>query len=232
MKVLRSTPLSSLLLMVLMALSAVAGSAMRPTHMLADELPALDLQTVVPARFGDWTVQELYSAPVINPQQQDLLERIYSQTLSRTYVNSQGYRIMLSIAYGRNQSKSLELHSPEVCYPAQGFTVLHKDSTSFSLLGKSVDGFHLETRMGQRHEPISYWNVIGSHISTSLLDKRLVDLGYSVRGRIADGVLMRVSSIDNDTAHAYEVQSQFSNALLQSISPMYQERFVGTLQAR
>ena len=226
------TPVRNLVVLLLMLLSAALGSAMRPTHMLADELPPMDLETAIPTAFGDWTVQELYSAPVINPQQQETLERIYSQTLSRTYVNSKGYRIMLSVAYGRNQSKSLELHSPEVCYPAQGFTVLSKAPMSLSMQGQTVPGYHLETSMGPRHEPITYWNVIGEHITTSMLNKRFVDLGYSLRGKIADGVLMRVSSIDPGTDNAYAAQARFSADLVQAISPANRARFIGAMQSR
>ena len=222
-----NTPLRNWVVMVLMLVIAAAGTLLRPTIMLADELPPVDLEALVPLRFGDWQVESLYSAPVINPQQQETLERIYSQTLSRTYVNAQGYRIMLSVAYGRNQSKSLELHSPEVCYPAQGFTVLSKAPATLPLGDHTVTGFHLETSMGSRHEPITYWNVIGDQITTNMLSKRLVDLGYSVRGRIADGMLMRVSSIDTNNDNAYAIQARFSNALTQAISPGYRNRFIG-----
>ena len=213
--------------MVLMLLISAAGTLLRPSIMLADELPAVDLETLVPQQFGDWHVEQLYSAPVINPQQQETLERIYSQTLSRTYVNGQGYRIMLSVAYGRNQSKSLELHSPEICYPAQGFTVLHKEPAVLVLSGHNVPGIHLETSMGARHEPLTYWNVIGDQITTNMLSKRLVDLGYSVRGRIADGILMRVSSIDADNHNAYAQQARFSNDLALAITPPFRNRFIG-----
>ena len=221
------TPLRHWVLMVVMGIIAAAGTLLRPTIMLADERPSVDLDRLVPTQFADWRVEQLYSAPVINPQQQETLERIYSQTLSRTYVNRQGYRIMLSVAYGRNQSKSLELHSPEICYPAQGFTVLHKEPATLQLNGHAVQGFHLETSMGPRHEPLTYWNVIGDKISTSMLSKRFVDLGYSVRGRIADGILMRVSSIDNNNDNAYAQQSRFSNDLAQAINPDFRNRFIG-----
>ena len=45
---------------------------------------------------------------------------------------------MLSIAYGKNQSDALQLHKPEICYPAQGFTLLAKQNTPLDLLGKPI----------------------------------------------------------------------------------------------
>ena len=62
----------------------------------------------------------------MDPGQKALLDRLYEQQLSRTYENAQGYRIMLSIAYGGNQRDELELHKPEVCYVAQGFVLQDK----------------------------------------------------------------------------------------------------------
>ena len=223
------TPLRNFALMALMLLTAALGSGMRPTRMLADELPPIDLETMVPKQFGDWTLLQLYTASVINPQQQETLERIYSQTLSRTYVNPQGYRIMLSVAYGRDQSKSLELHSPEVCYPAQGFSVQSKARTELTLAGRPVPGIHLETHLGPRHEPITYWNVIGNHVTTTMLDKRLVDLGYNLRGLISDGVLMRISSLDDSNEQAYAKQAQFATALANAIAPDTRARFIGAV---
>ena len=54
-----------------------------------------------------------------------IINKIYNQTLTRTYINPRGDRIMLSIAYGRDQSDALQMHKPELCYPAQGFRLLN-----------------------------------------------------------------------------------------------------------
>lgn len=47
---------------------------------------------------------------VVNPQTQELLDKLYSQILTRTYVNAKGYRIMLSLAYGSDQRGALQAH--------------------------------------------------------------------------------------------------------------------------
>lgn len=112
----------NVVLLALMLLSAGLGAALRPNISLADESAPIDLKAMVPTAFGDWQEQLNLSNQIVDPQQQKKLDEIYSQTLSRTYINRQGYRIMLSIAYGKNQSDALQLHRPEICYPAQGFT--------------------------------------------------------------------------------------------------------------
>lgn len=103
--------LKSIILMVLMLISAALGAALRPTISLADERTPIDLAAMVPKTMGEWTEEPALFAQVVNPQQQSAIDQIYSQTLSRTYVNPQGYRIMLSIAYGKNQSDALQLHN-------------------------------------------------------------------------------------------------------------------------
>lgn len=59
----------------------------------------------------------------ITPELANNLDKLYSQTLTRTYINNDGYRIMLSVAYGENQLSSdvTQVHRPEFCYVAQGF---------------------------------------------------------------------------------------------------------------
>jgi len=97
-------------------------------------------------------------------------------------------------------------------------------------LGKPIAATRLETNLGQRHEPVTYWNVIGSNVTTSLLDKRLTDLRYTLTGRIPDGILVRVSSIDKATDNAYAVQRQFAAELMQAIAPENRNRFMGEIK--
>jgi EpsI family protein len=220
-------PIKNLVLMLLMLLSAALGVVLRPTISIADELPPIDLKTMVPTAFGNWREDLNVSAQIIDPQQKQMLDKIYDKTLSRTYVNDQGYRIMLSIAYGKNQSGALQLHKPEICYPAQGFSVLRAESGKLNLIGRSVAVSRLETALGQRFEPITYWTIVGDHITSSMTDKRLTEVRYAIRGRVPDGMLVRISSIDKATDNAYVVHSQFASVMIKAISPTYRSRFAG-----
>ena len=219
--------LPNIVLLLLMLLSAGMASALRPTISLADERTPINLKAMVPTAFGDWQEQLNMSAAIVDPTQKELLDKIYSETLTRTYVNRAGYRIMLSIAYGKNQSDALQLHKPEVCYPAQGFALLAKQAGSLDLLGKPIAATRLQTRLGQRVEPITYWTVVGDHVTTGGIDKKLTEMRYAMTGRIPDGMLVRVSSIDPANDNAYAMQSQFSNQMLQAIAPDLRNRFAG-----
>ncbi len=57
--------------------------------------------------------------------------------------------------------------------------------------------------------------------------KRLVDLRYGLTGRIPDGLIFRVSSIDGDPVRAYGIQTQFANQLLQAVTPAQRKRLSG-----
>lgn len=219
------------ILLALMLVSASLGAALKPTIFLADELPPVSLEGMVPKSFGEWQELPVVLTQIVNPQQQETLERIYSETLSRVYANKDGYRIMLSVAYGKNQNKALELHSPEVCYPAQGFTLLDKRKTTLELLGQSVQATQIETHLGQRYEPVTFWTAVGAAVPSSTVQKRLVEFRYAITGRIPDGFLVRVSSIDKDSPAAYAQQARFADALVQALTPANRQRFAGDLLA-
>jgi EpsI family protein len=217
----------NIVLLLLMLLSAGMASALRPTISLADERTPISLKAMVPTAFGDWQEQRNVTASIVDPTQTQLLDKIYSETLTRTYVNSAGYRIMLSIAYGKNQSDALQLHKPEVCYPAQGFTLLAKQTGTLELLGRPIAATRLQTRMGQRVEPITYWTVVGDHITKGGIDKKLTEMRYGLNGRIPDGMLVRVSSIDTGTNNAYLMHNQFAEQMISAITPDVRIRFSG-----
>ena len=212
-----------------MLLSAALAAALRPSISLADERPPIDLAAMVPTAFGEWREERQLVAQVINPQQQSALDAIYSQTLSRTYVNPQGYRIMLSIAYGKNQSDALQLHKPEICYPAQGFALLGKQAGALDLLNNPIAATRLDTRLGQRREPITYWTVVGDRNVTSGMNKKMIEMRYALTNRIPDGMLVRVSSIDTNIPSAYVKQNQFATAMVAAITPANRARFAGDL---
>jgi len=217
----------SIILLALMLLSAALGAALRPKISLADERPPIDLKAMVPTSFGNWHEEFNLMAQVVNPQQKVMLEATYSETLSRTYVNDNGYRIMLSIAYGKNQSDALQLHRPEACYPAQGFTLVSSENATLNLLGSSIASKRVSTYSGQRFEPITYWTVVGDRVITLGFWKKIVELQYALQNRIPDGMLVRVSSIDKETDNAYEMQRQFANAMIAAINPANRARFAG-----
>jgi EpsI family protein len=193
--------------------------ALRPSHKITDHGLAIDLAEMVPRIFGEWHEEQNKSIQIVDPQQQETIDKIYTQTLSRTYVNTEGYRVMLSMAYGDDQREGMQMHYPEVCYPAQGFTLQDKKNGTLQTINGSIPVTRLLTSLGQRNEPITYWTTIGDRVFQGNIQKKLTEMRYGLSGEIPDGMLIRVSSIDSETSDAYEIQSKFINQMLGALKP-------------
>lgn len=201
--------IKAIIVLVLTVLTFAGARAWRPTVRLADGRPKVNLEAMFPKAFGAWAVDEHMPVQLVSPDAQALLNQIYNQTLSRTYLNSEGDRIMLSVAYGGDQSDGTSAHLPEVCYPAQGFQLLSKQTSDLPLGQKAIPVRNIVAKLGVRIEPITYWVVVGERIALTGTEQKLAQLSYTTRGVIPDGVLVRVSSIDPDTARAYRMQAAF-----------------------
>jgi len=213
---------------LLMGAAALAAWRLTPTQRMATLHGELSLETQIPKQFGDWQMDTSVVGGVVNPQQEELLKQLYSQILSRTYINSRGQRVMLSIAYGNDQRDGLQLHYPEICYPAQGFRLASNRKVDLKLGGLTIPARRLETVFGnQRYEPVTYWTVIGETAVRGGTDKKIAEMRYGFRDLIPDGLLFRVSSIDRDTAAALALQDQFAATLLAAVTDAVRARIAG-----
>jgi len=221
--------LRNFILLVLMLCSAMGAWGLKPRDKMAALNKNIRLENVIPKSFGEWTLDNGALISVINPQQAELLDVLYSQTLSRSYVNSSGQGIMLSIAYGETQAGDMELHRPEVCYVAQGFSL----ETSGTSLMKSVDRDspirlqRLLAHQSTRNEPITYWMRVGDDIVKSGTSQQLSRVRHGIKGWIPDGILVRVSSLSDEPDKAYRLQELFIEELLVAVDPVTRRFMVG-----
>jgi EpsI family protein len=79
---------------------------------------------------------------------------------------------------------------------------------------------------GWRKEPVTVWFRIGDK-AVEGWQRRLVELSYTLTGRVPDGMLFRVSSIDPDQTRANQMQDEFINQLLQTLAPAERVRLTG-----
>ena len=217
----------ALTLAALMCTASIAGIAARPGQKAADKGKAISLEAIVPKGFGEWTELTEQNAQVVNPQTKELLDKLYSQLLSRTYVNKQGYRIMLSMAYGDDQRGGLQAHRPEVCYPAQGFKLGKVEDGVLATSYGKIDVRRLNTTYGTRTEPVTYWLTIGDEVIRSRLDKRIAQIRLGLTGQIPDGLLFRISSIDGDEERAFATQQKFVADMMAAVPPAARKQLSG-----
>jgi len=219
----------ALLLLVLMVGAAVAGTALRPHEHLSALSRDVVLEDALPKSFAGWRVDERSNSGVVNPQQEALIKVLYSQTVTRSYVNDKGERVMLSIAYGSAQDGGLELHRPEVCYVAQGFQLAKAGRSELDVEGHTgpVPLQRLTAQAPGRQEPISYWMRVGDDLMVSGLSQQLSRVRHGLHGWIPDGVLFRVSSISAQPQAAFALQDRFVQDLLAASSPRVRQFLIG-----
>jgi EpsI family protein len=214
------------LLCALMVTGAILAALLKPSLLLADQEVPLDLSRMVPKRIGEWRMVSDGNGLIVDPGQRELIQTIYTETLNRAYRDDSGYLVMLSIAYGRNQRDALQVHRPEICYPAQGFVLMDKQGGVLSRRD-AIPITRLQTQMANRYEPVSYWTVIGDQPYSGSLAKKLYEVRYGLAGVIPDGMLVRISSIDRNTEQAYNKQREFALSLIGSLPAEVRPRFAG-----
>ena len=206
----------SLIMGMLMLFSAALTMAMKPSATIAGQ-SKIDLEAMIPSEFNNWKIDTALAPPLVNPEVTGEISKIYSQTLSRTYINTKDERVMLSIAYGSNQSTDLHVHRPEVCYQVGGFDSGKITKTFVDTTVGRIPVMHLVAKLGARNEPITYWIRMGDTLTRGWMEQKMASFTYGLTGKVPDGLLFRVSTISNDEQDSYRIQQEFLSAILQAV---------------
>jgi exosortase B len=207
---------------------AIGGVALA-TPSLAPQPMArpIDLAAILPASFGDWRLDRDVPPIAPTPDARAKLDRLYDAIAARTYVNSAGERMMLTVAYGGDQSDALKAHRQEVCYTAQGFRVGGLEHATLAAAGREIPVTRFIAVRGARSEPVTYWFTMGDRVVLGRLERLRVQLAAGFAGRIPDGMLVRVSSLSHDPRAAYVAQQGFVQGLLAAIPESTVVRLAG-----
>jgi exosortase B len=216
--------LAPIVVTAMMVGTALAAPLLKPVRA---EGPAPVLESMVPKAFGDWSIDPTIVPIAPTADVQAKLDRIYNQTVSRTYVNAAGDYIMLTVAYGGDQSDALKAHRQEVCYTAQGFAIHDLHAGSVAAQGKSIPVTRMLAVRDDRSEPVTYWFTMGDRVVRGRFERLAMQLREGFAGRIPDGMLVRVSSISTDPAKAYAAQQAFVAELLAAMPAADRVRLAG-----
>lgn len=221
--------LKGLILLAMMTSAAALAVVFKPTAEIAQR-DRIDLESMVPGAFGSWRIDPSVVPIAPPPDLQAVIDKTYDQTLSRTYINAEGQRVMLSVAYGGRQDQEMQTHKPEVCYPAQGLQIIQPgNDLQLQTHYGTLPVRRLVAGAGNRVEPITYWLVVGDQLTQFGLSYRLTTLKYGLTGKIPDGMLIRVSSIGRDADNQYRLQQAFIDEMLGSLNPEARHRLLGVL---
>jgi EpsI family protein len=196
------------------------------------------LASLIPASFGDWREIPL-AASAVDPRTQlpgeADREAPYDQVLMRGYANPRGDVMVLALAYGSRQRQEVKIHRPELCYTSQGFQVLRRAPVDVDFPGVTAAparGARMLVRGADRVETVSYWIRIGDLYSRSAWKTRSHIFTEGLRGRVVDGMLVRVSQMLPDVASAtpqrFALQEAFLGELVAALPAPTRSLLVGS----
>jgi EpsI family protein len=213
-----------------MGASAALATWLRPAPRGAQERADPRLDDLVPARFGVWSLDRDAASFVRAADRRGRQTAIYDQVLERTFLHPSGQRVMLSLAYLGAQSSDMQLHRPEVCYRAGGFRVGELSAGRLQLDGRTLPVTRLVAEMPGRPEPITYWTVVGGQAGEATVLPWSERLRRALQRQDAEGVLVRISSIDPQAERAYALHGEFAADLARALAPDRRDFVLGLRQ--
>lgn len=212
--------------------AAAGAEVLRPHKRVSLLNEGQKLEDAIPKAFGKWKARD--SEGIVAPQSEDsLAAKLYNQSVSRMYEDPDSNVVMLLIAYGNTQSDTLQLHRPEVCYPAFGFAIVENSATQIPIgRGATLPGRNLVASVPGRDERITYWTRVGEFLPTSNSEQREMRFRTSLAGIIPDGVLVRVSNMLPEDETGFPLNARFVAELLQAVQPAVRPALITTGKAQ
>ena len=190
------------------------------------------LADIIPASFGDWTSQDVGDPLAINGPG-TLSAKIYNQLITRLYVNPvTGVKVMALFAYGGQQTDELQLHRPEICYPAFGFALTKNEAIELPVGGGvAIPARRLMAVNAEGSEGVIYWTRLGEYLPNSSPQQRADHLKISMQGIIADGILSRFSTAASTATDSWRELESFIPALMTAVAPQWRKVLIGEHRA-
>jgi EpsI family protein len=210
--------------------AAAAAYELKP-HLPLKLLGGQKLAKIVPMSFGDWVAAEAEADGVVRPEVAGTLAaRLYSEIIGRRYTHKiSGEQVMMLIAYGDTQSDLLQLHRPEICYPAVGFNLVSAATTALQLAPHALlPARKVVARKSDWQENIIYWTRLGEYLPTTSGEQRKARLLTGMKGYIPDGGLFRFSTGGGDPETAFSVLERFLPEMILAIAPARRVGLLGT----
>lgn len=207
------------------ALLAAAGAAFAFTpRTVLRTLGGSKLDALVPHDIGDWRFQA--ASGLVLPPADQLRDRIYSELLTRIYRHADGSMMMLLIAYAGTQDGTIQVHRPEVCYPASGFRLTDIEDRDVALArGVDVPSRYIVAETELRTEQMIYWTRLGHLFPRKWSEQKLAVIEENLQGIIPDGVLVRISTLGQADARAS--LDRFASAMFAAVGPQMKSVLVG-----
>lgn len=213
--------------------AAGAAYALKPRREVRLLPDGEEVGSLVPMQVANWSAQDIGDPYALN-QEGSLAARLYNQMVSRLYLNAgSGAQVMVLLAYGAKQNDDLQLHRPEVCYPAFGYDLRENKADRLTLSGGAV--IPIRRLIAEREDEsqyIAYWSRLGEFLPQDGGEQRTARFRNALQGIVPDGMLCRFSMAARSPADAWAALDGLVGDLLTATRADRRAVFIGTQLAK
>lgn len=206
---------------VLVGAALTGAAAISWARMPKSRIPRIDgkqFEAMVPAQIGPWRF--VTNSGVVLPPRDAFSDRLYDNLVSRVYADGAGNLVMLLIAYNNRQDGVLQIHRPEICYPAGGFALSPTEETTIPLRnGAAIPAQTFSATARDRHETVLYWTRVGQGFPRRWSEQRGAVISANLAGEVPDGLLFRISSLGQPSPLTLPKLKRFANEFLAASPP-------------
>lgn len=185
-------------------------------------------KAMVPDTVGQWHFQQ--TSGLVLPPEDALSARLYDNLVTRVYIDPAGQVIMLLIAYKNFQDGVLQIHRPEICYPAGGYKLSPTVATAIPFTaGRSLPANAFSASSNSHDEQVLYWTRIGDAFPVRWTEQRLAVLRANLARINPDGMLARVSMPNDDMTASRPLMIKFIEDLRTAAPPALRRILFGPL---
>lgn len=183
-------------------------------------------ESYIPERIGAWKFES--QSGIVLPPPDELSDKLYGNLVTRVYSSPEHAPIMLLLAYSHVQNGMLQLHRPEVCYPAGGYRLSETEQLPLNVGGnRTITASKFSAEGPVRSEQVLYWTRVGQQFPGKWSQQRLAVIEANLRGIIPDGILVRISSPRAQMVEALPEMKMFASALFATLSPKGRALLIG-----
>lgn len=185
---------------VILGLSLAAASGIAQARLPVPVAPRIKedrFGAMIPKKIGDFSFDT--ESGLVLPPSDALSDRLYDNLVTRTYTSPTGQVVMLLIAYNNKQDGVLQIHRPEICYPAGGYDLTPVAPIDVPIAGSPPLRSQIFAATSEaRNEVVLYWTRVGNEFPRRWIEQRWAVAEANLRGVVPDGVMVRVSAMSNN----------------------------------
>ena len=212
------------LLLGLLFCSAAGVAVWRTPRKHIDLLGRQKLDDLVPKNIASWKF--VAASGLVIPPEDQLSRLLYSQLLTRVYSDGVNPPVMLLIAQSGSQTGVLQVHRPETCYTAGGFTITRLAPHRIPLGHAVLQANLMDATAEGTTEHVLYWTRVGDRVPASWREQKIAVAEQNLQGLVPDAILGRISTVTNDPSAASATLDAFARALIGSIPPERRSVFI------